>query len=173
MLELDLDSAVIMDIGGGSVEFILTEDGGLKWCQSFPIGVGVLFAMFHKEEPISLSNYNAAKSYIKSMLAPLVEVTNQLEVKNLIGASGSFEVIKAIHGHKDSFAINRSEVEALIALVISSDYGERSNIKGVPSQRVKLIVVAMILVEVALEILDPKDFFVSSYAIKEGLISEL
>lgn len=174
LLDIDLKSSVIMDIGGGSVEFILVIEGKMTWCQSFPIGVGVLFAMFHTQEPISKSNYEGAKDYIRKSLLPLSEVVSGLDVSSLIGASGSFEVVKDIYdGQNDSYGVNKSDVEELIHHLIASDYQKRSEIKGLPQQRVKLIVVAMILIEVALEILEPNELLVSPYAIKEGLISEL
>ena len=45
--------------------------------------------------------------------------------------------------------------------------------EGLPKSRVKLIVVAMILIDKAVKILKPKKLLVSPYALKEGVLSEL
>ena len=42
-VDIGNDTALIMDIGGGSVEFIISDKLGVKWADSFPIGVAVLF----------------------------------------------------------------------------------------------------------------------------------
>ena len=55
---------LLMDIGGGSVEFIIANKDKVHWAQSFPIGVGVLFKNFHQHEPILSTEITATKSFI-------------------------------------------------------------------------------------------------------------
>ena len=43
-----------MDIGGGSVEFIIANKNEVFWAESFPVGVAILHNNFHQKEPISI-----------------------------------------------------------------------------------------------------------------------
>ncbi len=47
---------LIMDIGGGSNEFIIANNATVFWKQSFKLGVARLLSMFHPENPISEKN---------------------------------------------------------------------------------------------------------------------
>ena len=55
---------LIMDIGGGSVEFILVKDGLNVWSKSYNIGVGVLHNLFHKTDPIAKEELSALISFL-------------------------------------------------------------------------------------------------------------
>ncbi|HMU04396.1 MAG TPA: hypothetical protein PJ990_12270, partial [Saprospiraceae bacterium] len=46
---LRVGTHLIMDIGGGSTEFILVSDGKKLWSESYTLGVGVLHNLFHHD----------------------------------------------------------------------------------------------------------------------------
>jgi exopolyphosphatase/guanosine-5'-triphosphate,3'-diphosphate pyrophosphatase len=50
---MDEEPVLIMDVGGGSVEYIICNRDEIFWKQSFNIGISVLYNKFHKTEPIS------------------------------------------------------------------------------------------------------------------------
>ncbi|MEO8795013.1 MAG: exopolyphosphatase, partial [Daejeonella sp.] len=52
-VKLGAETCLIMDIGGGSVEFILASTNGIIWKKSYPIGAAKLMALFHHSDPIS------------------------------------------------------------------------------------------------------------------------
>src|SRR5690606_40927413 len=52
-LNLGLRNSLVMDIGGGSVEFILCNHNDIFWKGSFEIGAQRLVDQFHTEEPIN------------------------------------------------------------------------------------------------------------------------
>ena len=57
--------------------------------------------------------------------------------------------------------------------VISATYEDRAQLKGMPQSRVKLIVVAFILMRYVLRLTKPKQILVSPYALKEGVLMEM
>ena len=60
--------SLIMDIGGGSVEFILTKENQVTWSQSFPIGVAVLKKQFHHNDPITSNEVNAIINFLEGQI---------------------------------------------------------------------------------------------------------
>src|ERR1700761_8968309 len=49
---LSAQNSLIVDIGGGSVEFIIFNDKEIKWKQSFEVGAARLMDLFHHTDPI-------------------------------------------------------------------------------------------------------------------------
>ncbi|HRD08223.1 MAG TPA: hypothetical protein PK037_11675, partial [Saprospiraceae bacterium] len=58
-------------------------------------------------------------------------------------------------------------------LIISKSREERMQLPGMPLERVKLIVVAMILIDEILKLTGDVKLMVTPYALKEGLLAEL
>lgn len=168
---------LIMDIGGGSVEFIIVQNGQNTWSKSYNIGVGVLHEKFHKNEPIANEEKLTLNAFLNLELQEFSNEIQKLNIETLIGASGSFEVVDSMNGK--STALNKisnvslDDYRKVSAKIINASLVERNQMKGLPSSRVKLIVVAMILIDVVIKMIDPTKIMISPYALKEGLLSEL
>lgn len=168
---------IIMDIGGGSVEFIIVAKGKKYWSKSYNIGVGVLFNRFHKADPIAKKEISELIAFLYSTLTELRNLVHDLKIDAIIGASGSFEVVESMNGKTISPTqisdVSLDEYWNVSSLLINSSIEERNKMKGLPSSRIKLIVVAMILIDVVIEMTNPEKISVSPFALKEGLLSEL
>ena len=174
----DLDErTLIVDIGGGSTEFIIAEKGEIVWAESYLLGVGVMHAAFHKEEPISEEHENELRQYIQLTLNPLKKELEKNNVLCFIGASGSFEVLESMTGrpsYKHKFnVVEMADAHKIAKLIIGKNLEERAHLPGMPIERVKLIVVAMILIEEVLKMTKDVTLKVTPYALKEGLLAYL
>lgn len=176
-VDIYTDNHLIMDIGGGSVEFIIVQNGLIKWQQSFPIGLAILKSKFHQEEPISQKELEELQRFLDNQLEPLKNQLDQIKnIHSLIGASGSFEVVQAIldlprwnqHSYKchvlDFFKVKES--------VMLKSPSEREKVKGLPPERVDLIIVALFLMNYVLHRSKAEEIQISDYALKEGVITE-
>ena len=168
---------LIMDIGGGSVEFIIANQHEQLWAKSFPVGVSVLYNQFHKSEPISKNEKDSLIEFLNLELQSLYEALRTFPVQTLVGASGTFEVLSNIIGHPiDNYPnaeiVLLDKFPALYQKVINADLEGRLKMKDIPKQRVKLITVAMILVDLILKKGKIKEMMVSAFAMKEGILME-
>jgi exopolyphosphatase / guanosine-5'-triphosphate,3'-diphosphate pyrophosphatase len=166
---------LIMDIGGGSVEFILADREQVYWQQSFPLGVAVLFRDFHQQDPIHLSEIGQLEQFLHTQLQPLWAALAEFPARTLIGASGTFDVI-------DLFLLDPAskpatwgyiEISALYPLYdrfICSTLAERNAMELLPKERAEMVVVALVLVRVVLEKAGITDMYTSTYALKEGML---
>lgn len=170
--------ALIMDIGGGSVEFILADREQVLWQRSFPIGVSVLFRAYHHNDPIATEEIGVLRSFLDQTLEPLWQALKQYPCPTLIGASGTFDVI-------DIFLLNPATKPELYGylglkqfgtlrdLLLRSTLSERRAMPQLPEERVEMIVVAMVLIQYVLERGHIQDIYTSTYAMKEGMLAEL
>ncbi|MCP4438558.1 MAG: hypothetical protein GY810_06400 [Aureispira sp.] len=174
---LDEEPSLIMDIGGGSVEFILCSKDEVFWAKSFPVGVAVLFQAFHKSDPIQKEELDAIKSYLDKELKVLLEQLEKYPPKHLIGASGSFDVLDKLVGAKLKGELygklTPDQFWAIHEELTKASYEERLNTKNIMPTRAKLIVMSMALISFTLKHIDIPELIVSDYALREGLVWEL
>lgn len=166
---------LIMDIGGGSVEFIGLSGDERWFVASFPIGISRLYGRFHLTEPISESAIDELNEYLDSQLASLWN-TIELHQKRpiLIGCAGTFEIFLSSQTsereEKVKEKIPRSKMKELLRQVRNQDLENRALVPDLPPERAKYIVVALLLIDYVLRRLDQDFFMVSTYALKEGVI---
>ncbi len=180
-VELDDKLSLIMDIGGGSTEFILCNQHQLFWKQSFQLGAARLLEKFKPCDPITEQEIQAIHLYLKNELAPLTNAIQQYgPVNELIGSSGAFDsIIDMIHGELNGEPLMAGKTEYVIALenynhissrVIASTYQQRQQIKGLIEMRVDMMVISCLLINSALQNYAIPNFTASTYSLKEGAL---
>lgn len=173
--------ALIIDIGGGSVEFILADDKTVYWKKSLEIGGQRLMEKFQTQDPMGIGELNALEHYLSEALEPLSEALQQFPTHELIGSSGSFDTFVDINSQEKGITLSsssRKEVNLdlsdfykIYQNLITKNRAERMEIPGMIDLRVDMIVVAAVLVRFLIETFDFSTLRVSSYALKEGVMS--
>lgn len=181
-VELGNETSLIMDIGGGSNEFILANKKQLLWKQSFNIGAARLLEKFKQSDPISKTEIQSITDYLTGQLLPLTEAVNLYKPVELIGSSGAFEsFIEMIHGElggealsmdKTEYELNLQAQSKISQLVKTSTREERKRIKGLLPMRFDMIVISCIMVDFILDTYGLKKTRVSTYSLKEGAITD-
>ncbi|MEL6987657.1 MAG: hypothetical protein AAGK97_07470 [Bacteroidota bacterium] len=171
------ETSLIMDIGGGSTEFILLENGKNIWAKSFPVGIAVLFNLMKYDDPISQEQINDVKKYLIKICTPLLDKLRSEEIINLIGASGSFEVVNDFLEEKVVFKNHReiksTQFPPVYKQLMQSTLAERLAMEQLPETRAEMIGMAMILMQFALEASQASKILISDYALKEGILAEM
>lgn len=168
---------LIMDIGGGSVEFIIADEHQVYWAESFPIGVAVLFKNFHHSDPIAPQEIKATAQFLSEQLQSLKNALAQYPTHTLVGASGTFDVIENIlvnnKTHPYHSYLDASAFPDFYNQIVHKSLAERLNMEGMPAIRADMIVVALILVDVVIKIADIQQIVISAFAMKEGMLHEM
>lgn len=180
-LELHEQNSLILDIGGGSNEFIIANKNGLVWKRSFEIGASRLLEKFKPSDPVSETEVQNIKNYLRSALEPLKEAIAEYPVHELIGASGSFDSLAAMilarfypeeEFDGTEFVFDLGQAEVIHHQLVTSNREQRLQIKGLVAMRVDMIVISAILVEFIIRELGISHMRMSSYALKEGVLHE-
>lgn len=178
--KLPNDEILVMDIGGGSVEFIIGRGEQILWKQSFDIGAVRLVEMIKPQNPFEEQDIEKIKKYIKDALVPLKEVLLKYPLKTLVGTAGSFEtlvdvVIKDLRVipnslSKNAFEITLHEFEVFKEMMITTTTEQRLKLNGMLDFRAEYIPVASLLIETVIEMAGIKKLVCSNYAMKEGAL---
>ena len=180
-LNLGKEKSLVIDIGGGSVEFIIGNGEKIFWKQSFEIGAQRLLERFQKHDPILPSEIESLTNFFKESLAPLFEVMKTYSPKILAGSSGTFDTLSDIYciqsgiERKDSpeTPLTIDAFKKIHPEIISKNRAERVQIPGMIEMRVDMIVVACCLVKFILDNFQFEQIRVSSYSLKEGVLASL
>ncbi len=182
-LAMDLGDAnsLIMDIGGGSVEFIIGNRNEIQWKQSFEIGGQRLLDRFKPHDPILTDDIKLINEYFQERLESLFEAIERLSPKTLVGSSGSFDTFSEMYCLKNGMTYPRTPETPLTfdafykihQELISKDRRQRMEIPGMIELRVDMIVVASCLVKYILDRCSFNDLRVSSFSLKEGVLASL
>ncbi|MBI3521438.1 MAG: phosphatase, partial [Bacteroidetes bacterium] len=174
--------SLIMDIGGGSTEFILANHNTIFWKQSFLLGAARLFERFRFSDPVTEEEMAHFFNYLKQELSPLLEAVKVYKPTELIGSSGAFDsVVDIIAGEFNTPEVNEDDTEYVINLshyafisnkLKKSTIKERYHIKGLIDMRVDMIVISILLIDFILKELNLDAMRVSTFSLKEGVINQ-
>lgn len=172
-------TALIMDIGGGSVEFILYDGQGIRWKKSYPLGAARLREEYHRSEPVSPEDLSGLTRHLQAALADLLEACAERKPEQLIGSAGAFETFDAIlrqgmaAAPEPAVEFQKQELMKLLERLIGSTREEREQMPGLAAFRVDMIVMASVLTRFVLERTRIPRVFLSAFSLKEGMVMEM
>jgi exopolyphosphatase/guanosine-5'-triphosphate,3'-diphosphate pyrophosphatase len=177
------DLSLIMDIGGGSVEFILCDAESLIWKKSYNIGAARLMQQYFKSDPISDEDRNSILGHVQNQLEDLFDVCEKYQPKFLIGSAGAFEtfaelIIKKNNQPTDikvikTYSFNFDEYIEMATKLINATHQERAIMPGMIPLRVDMIVVATLITNYVLGRLKINNLTLSTYDLKMGVLAIL
>ena len=182
-MDIGLEPCMIMDIGGGSVEFIICDKNRIMYQQSFEIGGQRLMDKFMNTDPISPRSVGSLRDYLEEQLLPLTNAVHQYAPVCVIGSAGSFETLidmfymknygKLPPSEQISFDLPIAEFYDSFLKLVSNNHDKRMALAGMKELRVDMIVVGVCLIDFVLKRFGIQQIKVSNYALKEGVLSRV
>lgn len=173
--------SLVVDIGGGSVEFILCEGKQVLWKRSFEIGGMRMMERFHQTDPIPKDQVAALRNWLSENLEPLLSELRKKPTWQLVGCAGSFDTLAEMRNRFQNLPASDVESEPMHILTASEflmlyekalplPLEDRLNLPGMIPLRASMMVVAMVLVRFLLDQTGSPTIFVSTYSLKEGAL---
>ena len=182
-VNLGAEAQLIMDIGGGSVEFIIASQTTIFWKQSFEIGAQRLLDQFFPDPSgvFPAEAVEAEQRYFSTVLEPLIEAVRRYRPASLIGASGSFDSladmqIGRVRSESELPPYTELAVESFQSSyrhLLSGNHEQRKALPGILPMRANMLVVAAVLIDFVLGITEITRIRTSAYALKEGVLAEM
>ncbi len=174
------EPSVILDIGGGSNELILTQGKEMLWKESQPAGMARVIHTFDLSDPVTDSEIAQVQQFFIQNHGHAFKYCHKQKVETLIGCSGAFDTIADLidgvePGEKMRVTQNISLADfyEVFERLKKSTREERLKMKGMDMVRVDLIVPAVILIEKLISEIGIKRIIQTDFALREGVLYEM
>ena len=171
--------ALCFDLGGGSLEIMVGDAGGIQWATSKNLGVGRLTAELVTSDPLSKDDRRRLRARLVDELTPIAAIVAPLGPKLLVGSSGTLDdlarmVVARRPGEKpgslNQVSFTRDEFLPLHKDLLASTADERLRLNGLEARRVDLIVAGSVFLETAMDLFGFDALTISEWALREGIV---
>jgi len=172
---------LIIDIGGGSAELILSQDRRIEFAFSKQLGALRLCEIFLRTDPPRISDLRRLESYIEERIAPAVRKIGTRTIDRVIATSASASAtVSAINGiprarrdEADRRRATASQIRKLYRDLTSRSLEERREIVGIGPRRAEIIIPGAAVLLRILEDLHLNALYHSAAGVREGIIADL
>jgi exopolyphosphatase/guanosine-5'-triphosphate,3'-diphosphate pyrophosphatase len=178
--ELGSGRAVVADIGGGSLELVLSVDGVIERLVSLPLGAVRLTERFLPVGTTSPKALRALRREVRAQLRPHLPVRDWRGAP-MIGSGGTFTNLAGLYLTRQGIftarsvhaaRVPRGDVEHILEMLHAMSPAERRAVEGLNADRADIIVAGLAVVAEVMARLEARDVQVSRYGIREGILLE-
>ena len=182
-----LHSSLVMDIGGGSSELILTIAGATAQVQSLPLGAVYLTERHIRNDPPTLRELDAVRAAVHRELdAWEQELTRSggLAPKGfatLAGTAGTITTLAAMDlelerydpGRINGHVLSRSSLDGLVRALSVTTLEQRRKLRGLEPGREDIILAGAVICQEVMERCGKRNLLVSDWGLREGIVLDL
>jgi len=171
---------LMVDIGGGSTEFLIGHQRRILYSNSLKIGAVRLTQRFFNGQKTSAKSIRECERYVRGMLNPIRRSAKRQRYEIAVGSSGTIMNIAGIirlrrdgeeEGSLNNFTFSRDELFETVEEIVEAERPEdRLKIDGLDPARADIIVAGAIILEQVFRELGIRTMTVSEYALREGII---
>jgi len=169
----DLNRLVI-DIGGGSTEFILGHYHKPLLCKSANIGCIGISNMFFKNE-YSENNFNQAILYIKNNTIDIVNDFKKQIWNQVIGSSGTARILAYLAcelGNEEEYLLTRNGLDIIKNYLISCQSLDNVKLKKINQQRIVILPGGLSIMIAIFEELNIQTMYIQEGGLRFGILYE-
>jgi exopolyphosphatase / guanosine-5'-triphosphate,3'-diphosphate pyrophosphatase len=180
-LPLNRRELLVVDVGGGSTEFIRGSEAGVSQAVSINIGSVRLTEQFLHSDPVQTEECEKMMRAIERELALLPhQWLKDSSILTLVGIAGTFTTLSAVekklaryaHGEVHGSHLTLSEVRRQVALYQGRTIAERKAIDGLEPKRADVILAGATLIERTMTFFSLQQAIVSDHGVRYGLLHE-
>ena len=172
---------LIIDVGGGSAELILSESGILREGVSRPLGAVRLSEVFLKSDPPQEVELLRMEEFIEEKLQQVLRRINVFGFDRTIATSASAAAVvcainripRARREEADHLRATVSQLRKFYREMSGSTLAQRKKAVGVGPRRAELIVAGAAVFLKVLEMFNTPSLYYSTAGVRDGIIADL
>jgi exopolyphosphatase / guanosine-5'-triphosphate,3'-diphosphate pyrophosphatase len=180
-LPLNRRELLVVDVGGGSTEFVRGNAAGVVEAISIGVGSVRLTEQFLRSDPVQTEE---CEKMVIAIEKELTRLPNQWlkddSILTLVGIAGTFTTLSAVekklvcytHGEVHGSRLTLSEVRRQVALFQGKTIMERKAIPGLEPKRADVILAGACLIERIMTLFHSERVIVSDHGVRYGLLHE-
>lgn len=171
---------LLIDLGGGSTEFLLGKRRSILFSNSLKLGAVRLTERFFSSEPLGRKSIEQCRVFVRGSLAPVTRQLHRRPFDVCVGSSGTIttiaNIIRARRGEEteqslNNFTFYKSELSDAVSMILDAPTARmRSNLEGMDAARSDIIAAGAVILEEIFRELHLQQMTVSEYALREGII---
>jgi exopolyphosphatase/guanosine-5'-triphosphate,3'-diphosphate pyrophosphatase len=171
---------LVIDIGGGSTEFLLGRRRQIFYSNSLKLGAVRLTQRFFKGGTVTERSVRECRSYVKGFLAPVKREVCDSRFEVCAGSSGTIlnlaNMIRLRRGEEEGAPLNNivfsnDELEEIVDEILSVKHpAHRAELEGLDPARADIIPAGAIILQQAMRELRIPSLTTSEFALREGII---
>ena len=176
---LDTDEQIlVIDIGGGSTEFIVGDREGIKFAKSENVGALRMTEKFLAKDPIDTNEFSNMSKFIYSEIKDTIDYIKSKQIKKLVGIGGTITSLSAMNQELEVYSmekIHNSEVSIknikdILQNLKQMTLNDKKTLKGLQPKRADIITAGVEILNIIMENLEIEKIIVSEYDNLEGLM---
>lgn len=174
------ENILVVDIGGGSTEFIVGNKDGIKFIKSENVGALRMTEKFLRRDPVDTLEYGLMENYVSGEIDDTIDKVCKLNIKKVVGIGGTITSVAAMLQEMEHYDMEKihssvimySEISQLLGSLKNMNLSEKRMIKGLQPQRADIITAGVGILEIILRMICFDRMAVSEYDNLEGLIAK-
>ena len=171
---------LVIDIGGGSTEFIIGNKDGIRFSKSENVGALRMTEKFLHQDPINDNEFESMSNFIYEEVKSTLEYIKKHKVKNLVGIGGTITSLSAMNQELEVYSMERihnskislSEIELILQNLKKMTLNDKKSLKGLQPKRADIIIAGVEILHTIMKNLEIKEITVSEYDNLEGLMCQ-
>lgn len=178
--DLKNETALMVDIGGGSTELIVANHNEYFHLDSMKLGAIRVSSKFFPEvdpNPVSPEKYDKIKKHIRDVAIRPLQRVQEYSFDQIIGSSGTIENLASFAKYlskgrapNTGEMVSTKEIQAAIQHLCSLTLEQRSTLPGINPRRSDIIIGGAAIIETILEETNSKGLFVTNRTLRDGLL---
>src|SRR4051794_11768242 len=174
---------LLVDIGGGSSEFVVGEGNQMLVARSLKLGAIRLTERFDLAGSVRRKTLEECRKFIRSYLTQATRMVRSLGFEVAVGSSGTIvniaEMVRAARGEPPMLQVSGAVIDAkglhkvVDALVAADTIEERLQVAGLEPKRADIVLGGVLVLEQAFAELDIDEMVVSDFALREGVLLDV
>jgi exopolyphosphatase/guanosine-5'-triphosphate,3'-diphosphate pyrophosphatase len=170
------DPMLVIDIGGGSTEFIGAEGETPTFLMSTKLGVVHLTEKYLRSDPPTAEELKQLRSEIAQIIRPIVyDFPSKCR---FVGTAGTVTSLAAIDQRLmeydpekiNRYSLSRASVERIFKEITSMTLEQRRDVPGLEKGREDLLVSGTLILLTVMDLLGYDPVYVSDYGLREGIL---
>ena len=171
----DAQSRLVMDIGGGSTEFIIGKRFEPRKLESLQMGCVSYTQKFFADERITRSRYNKAFDQARLEVSHIRKAFRSRYWEECVGSSGTLKAIEAILIAQDwsSEGVTAGGLLSMRNALLQAGRFEAIELQGLNAARQSVITAGLAITEAIFDVLEIDTMRTSPGALREGVLYDL
>ena len=172
---------LVLDIGGGSTEFIVGNEDGIKFCKSENVGALRMTEKFITTDPISDEEFNKMSDFIEKTISSTLDKIKGMHVSKLVGIGGAITSLSAMNQQLEVYSmekvhnsvVTKKDLEKILQMLKNMTLEDKKRLKGLQPKRADIITAGVVILDIIMEKLELNEIIVSEYDNLEGLMCQI